>query len=150
MSKASDQETPSMSTWRENDRQLARFYAIHGVLVGGVVFVMVAINSQAAQIDLNWLLLVMLFQQMPMILAAAALWYGWRGARLLVIVLAFVIALSYRGHSTPRTRNDPVAIFCDSQMYNVPGAAVLAIITAGTTLWDITIGRSKGNSESRR
>jgi hypothetical protein len=152
MTKPSDIETPPMSLRRENDRQLARFYTIHGFLVGGVLFVMMAIGSQAARDDTGlWATLV---QPVPIFIAAAALWIGWRGARLLALSLPFLIALCcierllvLFGLSVPRYR-DPFAIMGDLQLMNIPGATAFAMIAVVTwSLWhfgEVDEGRQRG------
>jgi hypothetical protein len=143
-----------MSLRRQNDRQLAPFYTIHGVLVGGLLFVVMAIGSQAARDYMGlWATLV---QPVPMFITATALWNGWRGARLLALCLPFLIALCcierllvLFGQSVPRYR-DPFAIMGDLQLMNIPGATAFAMIAAGNMLRETRTGRPKGDPDSRR
>jgi hypothetical protein len=138
-----------MSLRRQNDRQLAPFYTIHGVLVGGALFVVMAIGSQAARTTLDGYmgLAAALVQPLPMFIAAAALWHGWRWARLLSLWLPLLILLFclprlevLLGLSVPRDRN-PFAIFGDLQLMNIPGATVFAIVTASNMLPEARTGR---------
>jgi hypothetical protein len=144
MTKLSDIKAPAMSLRRQNDRQLAPLYTIHGVLVGGVLFVVMAISSQAARTTVDGCmgLAAALVQPVPMFIAAAALWHGWRSARLLSLCLPLLIVLFclprlevLLGLSVPRYRN-PLAIFGDLQMMNIPGATVFAIVTVYNMLWE--------------
>jgi hypothetical protein len=155
MTKPSDLETPSMSLWRENDRQLARCYTIHGVLVGGVLCLIVANNPVGTTMNRNFESAAALLQPLPMFIAAAALWYGWRWARWPSVCLPLLVALCcierllwLFGLSIPRYR-DPFAIFGDLQMVNIPGATIFAIVTAYNMLWEPPISRPKGQSENR-
>ena len=152
MTEPSDLESPSMSARRQNDRQLAPFYTIHGVLVGGVLFVITAIGSQAARdYTGQWATLV---QPVPMFITATALWNGWRGARLLAICLPFLIALCcierllvLFGLSVPRYR-DSFAIMGDLQLMNIPGATAFAMITVGNMVREAKARRLKGVPEN--
>ena len=136
MTNLSDINAPAMSLRRQNDRQLARCFAVHGVLVGGFSGSDCRRSPVCLTLNTDFESAACLLQPLPMFIVAAALWYGWPGARWLSVCLPVLIALGcierllwLLGLSVPRYR-DPFAIFGDLQMTNIPGATVFAIVTA--------------------
>jgi hypothetical protein len=149
MTKPSDIETPPTPLQRENDRQLARCYAIHGVLAGGFLFFWVGIATQAARTSMEGDLMfaATLLQPVPMFITAAALWYGLPWARGVSICLPLLIAVC----CIPRLfllfgpnvewDHDPFLIIGDLQMVNIPGAIIFAIVTACNMHLEAKAGR---------
>jgi hypothetical protein len=148
MSKPSEIETPPMSLRRENDRQLARVYTVHGVVVGGALLLKVGAYPVCLSLNMDFEAAACWLQPVPMFIVAAALWYGWRGARWLSVCLPVLISLAcierllwLFGLSVPRYR-DPFALFGDLQMANIPGAIIFAIVTACNMHSEAKAGRT--------
>ena len=151
MSKASDPEASWTSAQQSINRLLASCYTIHGAVVGGLLFFVVLINSQAARTALegNLAIVAVLIQPVPMFITAIVLWRGWRWARLLAVFLPILIGLCSLGQSGPRAHADPVALFCDLQMKNIFGAFGLAIVTAYFVRSDAKKATPRGDLENR-
>ena len=116
---------------------LAKWYWIHGVVVGGLQCASTVISFQARQPkDMNALLTALLLQPVPMFVVALALSLGWRWAWLLAVSLPVVLAISYVALAAPYHEADvPHAVAFQFYIFavqatNIPGATILAIITA--------------------
>jgi hypothetical protein len=106
-----------------------------------LVFLMGIIGIQAAAVDTEAIfvasVVTSLLQPVPMFIVALALSRGWRWGRLLAISLPIVVvalcALAYCFVVPGRPQDLSLILplyFRDSQMFNFPGALILAILTA--------------------
>ena len=153
-------EGPKEARPRVAYRILAICYAVYGVVGGGLCLVMAAIGSQAARdsTQLVELMTAALLQPVPMFAAALATGFGGRRARLTAACVAVVLPMLGLGINVRvehfwdffhlfqvmaqalDAKYAEVEHFWDffwhGQIWNLPGAAILVIVTVGRSLRD--------------
>jgi len=122
-------------------RRLGKWYLMHAGVVGVLFLLLALVGTQAARSgsEVAAALLAAVLQPVPMLIVGLAAQQGWRWITPLAVVLPFALGLcllTVFGPGAPPMRDRTsasifFAYFCVGQLYNLPGAGVLALVTIG-------------------
>jgi len=126
--------------------KLARYYLGYGFVVGGLLFLLLLVGTQAARSSTEATLAILLglIAPMPTLLVGVALRRNWKSAPILCVLvpvaLALVVARVWGRPEPPRTAGELTSAVFNaqySQLYFLPGLILLGMIVIGRPMWTI-------------
>jgi hypothetical protein len=124
-------------------KKLASFYLGYGAAVGGGLFLLALVGTQAAHsaADAISAVLLGLVAPLPMLLPGVALWRGWKAAPIPCIVVPVVMTIGLArvwGRPQPTYFDGALAGFVFNaqyrQLYFLPGA-IVGLLGMGRVMW---------------